>query len=166
MRRRWRISVQVGALVLAGGIGSAVAAAFLARSAVASAIPPSDSGLQQALAQLNAATPEEEARLASRLAKASSGLPLASDFDAWLKGWSGSWTEESRSSEWAEPVERRSYVIAHNDRDLRAWADILASLKALCAEPGVTVDRLDLVLALDGDHFAMAQVAFTARVRR
>ena len=65
-----------------------------------------------------------------------------------------------------EPVEQRRYVIAHNDRDLHAWADILASLKTLCAEPGVTVDRLDLVLTPDGDHFAVAQVAFTARVRR
>jgi len=166
MRRRWRVSVRVGVLVLAAGIGSVAAAAFFERSAVVSAIPPPDSGLQQALAQLNAATPEEEARLSSRLAKASSELPLGSDFDTWMKGWSSSWTEESRSSELMEPVEQRRYVIAHNDRDLHAWADILASLKTLCAEPGVTVDRLDLVLTPDGDHFAVAQVAFTARVRR
>jgi hypothetical protein len=166
MGKRWKVSGWVGALALAAGIGSAIAAFTFVKRAAISTIPPSDSELQRTLAQLNAATPEEAVRLERELTTISAALPLTNDFDMWMKGWSGGWTEESRSSEVADPVERRRYVIAHNDRDLRAWTDILASMKALCAEPGVTVDRLDLALTPDGDHFAAAQVFFTARVRR
>lgn len=129
-------------------------------------MPPHDSGLEQALAQLNAATPNEADRLEGQLAKATSRLPVAAGFDSWLQGWSGDWTVESTSTESVGGIECRRLIIAHNDRDLRAWNDILGSLKTLCNEPGVTVDRVDVALDPGGEHFAVVQIGFTARFRR
>ena len=166
MRRRWKVTARTATLALMVGGASAVAAAFLARAQAVQTIPPSDSGLQKALAQLNAASPEEVARLEGKLAKSTSTLPSGTEFDAWMRGWSGNWTVETRSAEIADPIERRRYVVAYDDPNLRVWPDMVSSLKALCSEPGVTIDRVDLALGPDGNRFKAAEIAFTARIRR
>jgi len=165
MRRRSKVTPLVGWTVAATGLCAAVAAAVYARTSVAPTIPPQDGSLEQELSQLTAATPEA-ARLERRLGAATAALPSATDFDSWLKGWSSGWTQESQSAESAEGIERRRYVIAHNDRELQAWPDILAGVKSLCAEPGVTVDGVELVLTPDSTRFAVAQVTFSVRLRR
>jgi hypothetical protein len=153
-----------GGIVVAGVAALACASIFrLAPAPDFSAAP--DPALQQALAELKAATPEKVVALESALKAARGSLPSAAAFDAWTQGWLQNWSVESRSEETLDGIEVRHYLVSFNRPALRAWPEILANVQSICAEPGLTIDHLDLEVAPEADRFAQAQVAFTIRLK-
>ncbi len=60
----------------------------------------------------------------------------------------------------------RHYALAYAQPSLGAWSDIVQALRAMEAEPGVSVDSFVLAAAPDGsDAFTQAQLTLTARLR-
>jgi hypothetical protein len=111
------------------------------------------------------AIPATEA-LGPTLAAARAALRPAAAFDAWLQGWGPCWKVRAHSSEREPGLEVRHYALAYEPAPLGAWSDIVRTLQALAAEPGLSVDRLVLAAAPDGaDAFTQAQLTLTARLR-
>jgi hypothetical protein len=158
------LSLKVGGGILIAGI-AVFAVAHVFRLTPVSAWPAPDPELQQALADLKAATPERAAMLESTLARAHARLSSSGSFDARTQRWQQKWSIESRSAEMSGDIEVRHYVLAFDRPTLRAWPDILADIQSFCAEPGLTIDHLDLEVAPEAERFSQAQVAFSVRLR-
>lgn len=158
------LSLKVGGGILIAGIAVFVVAHVFC-SAPASAWAAPDPELQQALGDLKAATPERAAMLESTLARARASLSSSGAFDARAQHWQQNWSIESRSAEISGEIEVRHYVLAFDRPTFRAWPDILADIQSFCAEPGLTIDHLDLEIAPEADRFSQAQVAFSVRLR-
>jgi hypothetical protein len=158
------LSLTAGGGILAAGI-AALVLVHVFRPVSSSAWPAPDPDLQQALADLKAATPERAATLESTLVTARASLSSCNSFDARVQRWQQRWSVQSRSSETFDGIEVRHYLLAFDRPTLRAWPDILGGIQSICAEPGLTIDRLDLELAPEGDRFSQAQVAFAVRLK-
>ncbi len=104
--------------------------------------------------------------LEADLAAARARLRPAAAFDAWLRGWSPHWGVLASSGEHSPEVELRHCALAYAQPSLGAWSDIVQAVRAMEAEPGVSVDSLVLAAAPDGaDAFTQAQLTLTARLR-
>jgi hypothetical protein len=109
-----------------------------------------------------AAAGEWEARLSS----ARTALLTPKDFDKSSENWNHNWTLLAQSTEPCLDVELRHYTWAYKHPALKAWSDILQTIRQVCAEPGVTIDALVLATAPDGgDSFTQAQINLTVRLR-
>jgi hypothetical protein len=133
-------------------------------------LPPQESQEDAALraqwGALRGATSEAVDRLEERLSAARSALPAADRFDDWLARQDRSWTILASATDRYPGLEVRRVVLAYNHPTLGAWSDIVETARALCAEPGLTVDSLSLAAAPDGsDAFIQAQITLTARLR-
>jgi hypothetical protein len=125
-----------------------------------------DAALRFKWGVLRGATSEALGRLDEQLSTARSALPAADSFDAWLAMQDRGWTTLASATDHYPGLEVRRLVLAYNHPTLRAWSDIVETAKALCAEPGLSVDSLSLSAAPDGsDAFVQAQITLTARLR-
>jgi hypothetical protein len=113
------------------------------------------------------AEPEDAARWEKITSAARSRLPSEREFDGETEELGRHWTVLARSSDRFPGLEVRHCALAYNQPTLGSWSDIANTVKAICAEPGVTLDGLDLAAAPDGgDAFNQAQIMLTARLRR
>jgi hypothetical protein len=152
--------------LLATGILATAGSAYYSRSASVPTIAPEDAALQRRAEALAGATPDIIARLESRLAAARARLPPAPGFDAWLQGACRSWMVATRSTGSAGDLELRQYGLVYDHPRMNSWPDITASLQALCAEPGLTIDRLEIAAAPDGaDAFQQVEIRLTVLLR-
>jgi hypothetical protein len=104
--------------------------------------------------------------LEDQLLDARARLPSAQAFEHGLAEGCGFWTVLTRSAERFPDLEIRHYALARVRPPLGAWSEIVATIRLLCAQPGLSVDSLVLAAAPDGsDAFAQAQVTLTARLR-
>lgn len=159
------LSLKVGGGIGVAGLAALAGASLFRLAPTPNFSPAPDPALQQALTELRTATPERIEDLESALKAARSGLPSVASFDAWTQSWLQNWSVESRSVESSAGIEVRHYLVSFNRPVLRAWPEIVANVKSICAEPGLTIDHLDLEVAPEADRFAQAQVAFTIRLR-
>ena len=97
------------------------------------------------------------------LARALGQLPTARAFDAQAPEWSQNWTISHRSVVPFPGLEVRRYGLAL-DRST-SWSQLMETIKAFCAEPGLTIDRLELVAVPDGSgDFRQAEIELTVRL--
>jgi hypothetical protein len=113
------------------------------------------------------ARPSPEAGdLEPALAAARAALRPPAAFEAWLRRWSSRWRILALSSERGPGVELRHCALACAPAPLGAWSEIVQTLQAIDAQPGLSVDSLILVAAPEGaDAFLQAQLTLTARLR-
>jgi hypothetical protein len=109
--------------------------------------------------------PESLSALEARWSAARARLSASDAFETWLKTSAGRWIVELRSTESSPDFGMRHYALDYRNPALDAWADILRTAQILCAEPALTIDRLDLEAAPEGaDTFRRVEIALTARV--
>jgi hypothetical protein len=124
----------------------------------------------QGVFQTEAAAPPTEADAAqweARAALVRDSLPTEKDFEAAAEDWNRHWTVVAQPGAEFPDLEVRHYALAYPHPTLRAWSDIVQTVRELCAEPGVTLDGLVLAAAPDGgDAFTQARITLTARLRR
>ena len=155
-----------GIICAAGILSCAVAGAYTWSRPAPSPVAPEDAALQRQWDALGDATPESLSQLEAQVTAARARLPHARDFETWMAGWSENWTRLVSATDRDGDLERRRYALAYNHPTLRAWPDIVRTVKTLCAEPGLTLDSLSLSAAPDGsDAFVQAQITLTARLR-
>jgi hypothetical protein len=128
--------------------------------------PDLDQGPQPAVPP-HGADPAAAGEWEARLSRARAALLPTKAFDESSESWNRHWTLLAQSAEAFSDLELRHYALAYNHPTLQAWSDIVQMTRQLCAEPGVTIDRLVLAAAPDaGDNFTQAQINLTARLRR
>lgn len=109
--------------------------------------------------------PESLAALEARWSAVRARLSASDAFETWLKTSAGRWVVELRSTEPSPDFGVRRYMLGYRNPALDAWPDILRTAQMLCAEPALTIDRLDLEAAPEGsDSFRRVEIALTARV--
>jgi hypothetical protein len=129
-------------------------------------VDPEDAALQVQWSALRDATPETLHKLEVTLSSTRALLPAAGPFDAWLKRQARNWTVLASATDRYPGLEVRRCALAYNHPTLGAWPDIVETIKALCSEPGLTLDAFSLAAAPDGsDAFVQAQITLTARLR-
>jgi hypothetical protein len=126
---------------------------------------PADAALERRLAALHDATPQAMDALAARVSAARGRLQSAADFDAAMRDWSRNWTALVSSDDHYPGLEVRRYALACSHPEFRAWPDIVATVKILCAQPGLTLDSLTLAAPAGSEAFVEAQITLTARLR-
>ena len=152
--------------LLPAGILAAAGSVYYSRSASAPAVAPEEAALQRQAEALAGATPDTILQLENRLAAARARLAPAPGFDAWLQGACRNWIVATRSTGSAGDLELSQYGLVYDHPRMSSWPDITASLQALCAEPGLTIDRLDIAAAPDGaDAFQQVEVRLTVLLR-
>jgi hypothetical protein len=164
---RASISPLLGGLLCAAGILAAGLSAGYAWSQPAPvALAPADAALERQWAALRAAAPQPIEPLAARASAARGRLPSAAGFDAEMREWGRNWTTLACSTDRYPDIEVRHYAIARGHPALAAWPDIVATVKILCAQPGLTLDSLSLAAAPEAtDAFVQARITLTARLR-
>ncbi|MDP3072685.1 MAG: hypothetical protein Q8N18_20490 [Opitutaceae bacterium] len=120
--------------------------------------------LQRQLAALTAATPERLATLQRDFTALVTGLEASPGFESRLKAWNRAWKVQRRTTESVGPAEIRSYTLTLRDPKLDAWPEIETTLQSLCSIPGVTLERVVIAVATDGEKFDRAEIDFTARL--
>ena len=110
-------------------------------------VPPS---LGSTAADPASRTPEAVARWASRLEAEKARFPLAVSFDAQIKQLASRWSVSSEPAAPSAGGEVRHYALAAAQASLDDWSDLVGTVRDLCAQPGLTIDRLTLTAAPDG----------------
>ncbi len=154
--------------LFAAGILAAGLSCFYSRSRPApSAIAQRTPRCKEQEAALAGATPEAVAKLEAQLAAALARLAAAIAFDALVQGECQNWIVETRSVEPLPNMEMRRYGLVFDHPKMSSWPDIVATMKILCAQPGLTIDRLALTKQrLDGtDAFEQVEVNLTVLLR-
>lgn len=152
----------------AGAIATAgVAAAFAAYAARPAAVapPPVDPDLHRNLATLTAATPEKVDALQRQRADTTFKLGSFQAFEAQIHAWSRIWNIQRRTAEPLGPAELRRCVLTLREPNLDAWPEVVLTVKSMCDQPGLTIDRLLLTLTSDGAKFDRVEIEFTVRLR-
>jgi hypothetical protein len=104
------------------------------------------------------APPREAARLERDFESARSRLPTAEAFDEKLRELGRTWNIRAGPVERFDGIEARGYALSWTRPRLEAWPDILATVQALCEQPGLTIQRLDLAVEPGADAFSKAEV--------
>lgn len=114
-------------------------------------------------AQASGPAPGAEARLAAALAL----LPTAAAFDSGTRPWGGRWTVRDPSCLARSGWELRRLTLVIDRPGPEDWPQIVDTIRACCAQPGLTIERLTLASAPDGaGGFTQAELALTLRLRR
>jgi hypothetical protein len=103
--------------------------------------------------------------LAGDFESARSRLPTAEACDDRLRELGRTWTVRAGPVERFDGVEIRAFALSWVRPRLEAWPDILATIQALCEQPGLTVQRLDLAADPGADAFSKAEVDLLLRLR-
>ena len=112
-------------------------------------------------------TPDALARSEEGFAAACARLSAAGSFEERLgalcrRGWTASEPATDRRNGY----ELRHYSLRRANPRLGDWPEIVASVRILCDEPGLTIDRLLLTAAPDGAAvFIRAELGLTVRLR-
>jgi len=114
-----------------------------------------------------AGTAEELARAEARLAEAGAVLPRPSSLEGKLDPLrSKGWTLAAQSSELRSGYEVRHTSLRCAGPPLSEWPDIVASVRGLCDEPGLSIDHIHLAAASDGAPvFVRAELGLTERLK-
>lgn len=108
----------------------------------------------------------EIARLEARLAAVCASLPTLSSIGQKIKSWEGGWVIEARSIEPFSKIEVRHYMFTARDPKLSAWEGVAETVKNLCDEPGLTIERLALSAEPDQPGGRLdAAIAVAVRLR-
>jgi hypothetical protein len=76
------------------------------------------------------------------------------------------WTASEPATDRRNGYELRHYSLRRANPRLGDWPEIVASVRILCDEPGLTIDRLLLTAAPDGAAvFIRAELGLTVRLR-
>jgi hypothetical protein len=167
MKPRFQIGPRAAIVILSAGVACSGLALCLNLSRPPEpALSPEDSTMEAQWSALRDASPEALSKLKERLSSTRALLPAAGPFEPWLERQSRNWTILASATDRYPSLEVRRYALAYNHPTLRAWPDILGTIKSLCAEPGLSLDTLSLAAAPDGsDSFVQAQITLTARLR-
>ena len=105
---------------------------------------------------------EREVRLAAALGR----LPRARTFNEQAPGWSQNWIISTRSVDPFSDLEVRHYGLALDRSKAASWAQLMETIRTFCAEPGLTIDRLELSASPDGSgDFRQAEINLTVRLQ-
>jgi hypothetical protein len=111
--------------------------------------------------------PEALARSEAGFAEACARLPAAGSFENRLGDlMHGAWISAGLTAERRSSYELRHYSFRFANPRLGDWPEIVGSIRILCDEPALTIDRLILTAAPDGAAvFTRAELALTVRLR-
>jgi hypothetical protein len=112
-------------------------------------------------------TPDALARSEAGFAAACAQLPAAGAFEERLSSLCrGGWTAAGPTSDRRSGYELRHYSLRYANPRLGDWPEIVASIRGLCDEPALTIDRLVLTAAPDGAAaFSRAELGLTIRLK-
>jgi hypothetical protein len=112
-------------------------------------------------------TPDALARSEAAFAAACAHLPAAASFEERLSALRrGGWTAAGPTSDRRSGYELRHCSLRHANPRLADWPEIVASIRSLCDEPALTIDRLILTAAPDGSAvFSRAELGLTIRLK-
>lgn len=112
-------------------------------------------------------TPDALARSEKGFAAACARLSAAGSFEERLGALCRrGWTASEPATDRRDGYELRHYSLRRANPRLSDWSEIVASVRVLCGEPGLTIDRFLLTAAPDGAAvFIRAELGLTVRLR-